>query len=151
MSEPSASHPAPEADAPPSLPRAILLYDGECGLCHASVRLVLRREKTPLCLFAPLSGETAAALSARLPGRIPTDGSTVVLVDGDEVLVRSRAAFRLARGFSAPWSWLAVFRFLPAFLTDLPYRLIARLRRALWGRADACALPSPAHAQRMLP
>lgn len=138
------------SDAKPG-PEPLLLYDGDCGLCHASVRFILKRERRHYFVFAPLGGETAAAVEKRTPGSIPTNMSTVIVVDGDEVLVRSRAFFRIARYLRWPWRALAVFRFLPAFLTDLPYRLIARLRRRIWGTADACSLPSPDHAGRMRP
>lgn len=129
----------------------LVLYDGDCGLCHASVRFILKRERRPYFAFAPLEGESAAAAELRHPGAIPKNMSTVIVVDGAEVLVRSRAFFRIARHLRWPWRALAVFRFLPAFLTDLPYRLIARLRRRLWGTADRCSLPSPDHAGRMRP
>lgn len=133
-------------DVPP-----VVLYDGECGLCHASVRFVLSRERAAYFHFAPLAGETATALRARFPGRIPDDTSTVVVIDGDDVLLRSRAFFRISRHLRQPWRILSGFRILPAWLTDLPYRLIARLRQRIWGRADACSIPSPAHVARMLP
>jgi predicted DCC family thiol-disulfide oxidoreductase YuxK len=129
----------------------LVLYDGECGLCHASVRFILKRERAPTFAFAPLDGETAAAMKTRFPDAIPENMSTVIVVDGDEVLLRSRAFFRIARHLRWPWRALAVFRFLPAFLTDLPYRLIARFRRRIWGSADACSMPSPGHAERMRP
>lgn len=140
----------PPESAGPSL-EPLLLYDGDCGLCHASVRFILKRERAPHFVFAPLGGETAGALEVRYPGAIPRKMSTVIVVDGDEILLRSRAFFRVARYLRWPWRALAVFRFLPAFMTDLPYRLIARLRRRIWGTADACSLPSPDHAQRMRP
>jgi predicted DCC family thiol-disulfide oxidoreductase YuxK len=129
----------------------VVLYDGECGLCHASVRFILKREREARFVFAPIEGETASALRARFPGRIPDDASTVVVVEGDEVLLRSRAFFRIGKNLRQPWRAVSVLRWLPAWLTDLPYRLIARLRRRLWGRVDACNLPSPEHAGRMRP
>lgn len=129
----------------------VVLYDGECGLCHASVRFVLKRERAPYFHFAPLHGDTATALRARFPGKIPDDTTTVIVVDGDEVLLRSRAFFRIGRHLRQPWRLASGFRFLPAWLTDLPYRLVARARYRIWGKADACTLPSPDHAARMLP
>lgn len=129
----------------------LVFYDGECGLCHASVRFILKREREPHFAFAPLGGETAAAMEARRPGLIPEKMSTVIVVEGDEVLLRSRAFFRIARYLRWPWRALAGFRVLPAWLTDLPYRLIARLRRRIWGTADGCTLPSPKDRARMRP
>lgn len=136
---------------PTHAPAPILLYDGSCGLCHASVRFVLRRERAPTLSFAALDSLTATALRERHPGLIPERPDTVVLVADGRVFLRSRAFFQVTRHLRAPWRWLSAFRVLPAFLTDLPYRLVARLRYRLWGRVDACELPRPEQRERFLP
>lgn len=148
MTPPSAATLLPVLPVFEGLP--VLLYDGSCGLCHASVRFVLRRERYPCVLFAALDSETAVALRAAHP-TIPATSDTVVLVTPTKVHLRSRAFFHLARDLRAPWRWMSVFRVLPAFLTDLPYRLVAALRYRIWGRADACSLPSPDERARFLP
>ena len=47
--------------------------------------------------------------------------------------------------------WMRVFRFIPAFLTDLGYRFIASIRYRVWGKADVCRIPTPAERARFLP
>ncbi len=42
-----------------TLPGPTVLYDGECGLCHRSVKFLLKRDRHQLW-YAPLQGETAA-------------------------------------------------------------------------------------------
>ncbi|PKN39805.1 MAG: hypothetical protein CVU63_14125, partial [Deltaproteobacteria bacterium HGW-Deltaproteobacteria-20] len=39
---------------PAQTPPPIVLFDGECGLCHASVRFVVERDDRALFRFAPL-------------------------------------------------------------------------------------------------
>jgi predicted DCC family thiol-disulfide oxidoreductase YuxK len=133
------------SDAPP-----ILLYDGVCGLCARSVRWILRHERDHAIRFAPLQGETAAALRARLQG-IPDGLSTVVLVDGESVYLRTKAFLHAARHLQAPWRWLYGLRWIPGALPDLAYRVIARLRYRLFGRHEACQLPAPDERTRFLP
>jgi len=41
-------------------------------------------------------------------------------------------------------------RWFPAFILDLGYRVIARVRHRIWGHADECDLPSPEHRARFL-
>lgn len=129
----------------------ILLYDGVCGLCARSVRWILGHERDHVIQFAPLQGETAAALRARYP-RIPDELSTVVLVDPDagRVHLRSKAFFYAARHLRAPWRWLYGLRWIPGFLPDLGYRLVARLRYRLFGKKDSCELPAPDQRARFL-
>jgi predicted DCC family thiol-disulfide oxidoreductase YuxK len=127
----------------------IVLYDGTCGLCHRSVRWILRHERDATLQFAPLQGETAAALRARVAG-IPVGLDSVVLVDGDRAYLRSQAFLHAARHLRAPWRWGYAFRWLPGPLLDLGYRVIAALRYRLFGRAELCDVPSPAHRARFL-
>jgi predicted DCC family thiol-disulfide oxidoreductase YuxK len=131
------------------LPGPVVLYDGECGLCHRSVQFLLARDGGRLW-YAPLQGETAAALRAEHP-KIPTVLATLVLVDRGEVYLRSKAVLHAMRYLTRPWRWLAVLRFVPGFLLDLPYRLIARIRYRVWGTYDACTRPTAENLAHLLP
>ncbi|HSD91043.1 MAG TPA: DCC1-like thiol-disulfide oxidoreductase family protein [Kofleriaceae bacterium] len=128
----------------------IVLYDGTCGLCHKSVKWILAHERDHEIQFAPLQGPTAAELRAKHP-EIPELVDTVVFVDNDRPRLRSKAFFYLARHLRGPWRWMYGLRWLPAFLVDLGYRLVAAIRYRIWGRADLCDLPSPEHRARFLP
>jgi len=132
----------------------ILLFDGECGLCAKSVRWVLRHERTdrtgPPMWLAPLQGTTAAALRALHPS-IPLTVDTVVYVDAGRAHLRSKAFLHLARHLRRPWRWLYALRWFPGFVPDLGYRVIARFRIRIWGKADACALPTAEDRARLLP
>ena len=127
----------------------IVLYDGTCGLCSKSVRWLLAHERDHELRFAPLQGETAAALRARFP-EIPETLESVVLVDGGRARLRSKAFLYAARHLRAPWRWTYGLRWLPAFLLDLGYRVIAKLRHRIWGRVDVCDVPAPEHRARFL-
>jgi predicted DCC family thiol-disulfide oxidoreductase YuxK len=128
----------------------IVLYDGTCGLCSKSVRFILRHERDHELMFAPLQGETAADLRAKFP-RIPHTLESVVLVDGERAHLRSKAFLHVARHLRAPWRWGYAVRWIPGFLLDLGYRLIARVRYRIWGRVDQCDLPAPEQRARFLP
>lgn len=129
----------------------LLLYDGACGFCHASVRWLVARDRERRFTFAPIQGETAARLRAER-GDIPQVMNAIVLIDVDgRAYVRSRAFVRSTRYLPRPWRWAYALRFVPAFLLDLGYRLVARLRYRIGGRADVCQLPSPEERSRFLP
>ena len=132
-----------------NVPGPIVLYDGECGLCHRAVKFLLARDRNQLW-YAPLQGETAAKLRAEHP-RIPETVESVVLVDGGKVHLRSKAFLHVARYLTRPWRWAYHVRWLPAFLLDLGYRVIARVRYRVWGKLDACTLPTADNLAHMLP
>ncbi|MFM7764236.1 MAG: thiol-disulfide oxidoreductase DCC family protein, partial [Sphingomonadales bacterium] len=122
----------------------ILFYDGHCNLCHKVVRFVVKRDKKKIFLLAPLQGETAVQ---QLSEEVRSVDS-VVLLAGNEVYLKSRAAFSVLKLLGLPWSVLNVFSILPMSLTDKIYDAIARRRYRIWGRRDVCELPDVADQSR---
>ena len=129
----------------------LVLYDGTCGLCDRSVRWILDHDRDGVFTFAPLQGETAAALRATHP-EIPEQLSTLVLVepegDGERVLFRSAAVLRILGVVGSPWRHLGI---LPRPLLDLGYRMVAAIRYRVFGKRDACRVPSPEERARFRP
>jgi len=131
-------------------PARIVLYDGVCGFCNGSVRWMIARDRDARLHYAPLQGETAAALRARHP-EIPTALETIAFVEDDRVWMQSAAVFRVLRELPAPWRWIAALgRLLPRALWDAAYRAFARRRYRWFGRLDACPIPPPALRARIL-
>lgn len=132
-----------------NVPGPVVLYDGECGLCHRSVKFLLARDGGNL-YYAPLQGETATALRTKHP-EIPQALESVVLVADGKVHLRSKAFLYGAKYLKAPWRWAYAFRWLPAFLLDLGYRFIARIRYRVWGKFDSCQRPTTDQRAKLLP
>lgn len=139
-------------DEPLPVPR-LVLYDGVCGLCDKSVQWLLDNDPEGRLRFAPLQGETAAAVLARHPEVEEIDSILFVEREGDEERVywRSRALFRIAAHLQTRWRALRLLRIFPAFLTDLGYRLVAKIRYRVWGKLDSCRVPTPDERARFLP
>lgn len=128
----------------------LVLYDGTCGFCARTVQWILAHERDHEIRFASLQGATAQLARARYP-EIPQAIDTVVYIGDGRAHRRSKAALYLARHLRAPWRWAHALRWIPGFLPDLGYRVIAALRYRIWGRADACQLVTPAQRARFLP
>ena len=128
----------------------LVLYDGTCGLCARSVRWILRHEADHELMFAPIQGETTEGLRARYPN-IPKSVDTIILIEGGKAHLRSKAFLYMGKHLRAPWRWIYAFRWFPGFLLNVGYRLVAALRYRMFGRVDACELPSPENRARFLP
>ena len=76
--------------------------------------------------------------------------TTLVLVSGGAVHVRSDAALRVAALLDAPARYLAAFHVLPAPLRDAGYRVVAKFRYAIFGEAETCREPTPRFKSRFL-
>lgn len=125
----------------------ILLYDGLCGFCSQTVQFVLARDPGGRMRFAPLQGEFAGDVLRRYPALKGVDSLMLMDVDGPppgaEPLVRSDAVLAIADYLGWPWRAAVVFRLVPRVLRDWAYDRFARHRYRLFGRYDACPLPSP--------
>lgn len=132
----------------------IVLYDGTCGFCDASIQWILARDRAGVFRFAAQQGETAAAIVARHP-ELPKDLDSLILVEGEgaeeRVTWHSSAALGIAARLPGAWRALSWFGLLPRALTDLGYRMVARVRYRIWGRLDACRVPRPEERARFLP
>ena len=118
--------------------RAIIFYDGDCGLCHRAVRFFLAEDRNGTAFrFAPLS-------SAMLPATLPD--SIVVQTPEHDYLTRSAAVLYLLQRLGGIWRLLAlVAAMIPLKLRDAMYDLIARNRYRIAAQpTDVCPM-LPAH------
>ncbi len=119
----------------------ILLYDGDCSFCTSSVWFFVDRERGEAMRFASTRSDVGRALLDER-GLDADTVNSMVLIEGGRVFVRSTAVLRAARYLRNPWSWLAWFRFVPRFVRDAAYKVVARVRHRLPGSRDACRVPS---------
>ena len=127
----------------------LVVYDGVCKFCNASINFIVQHEADSDLKFTPLQSPLGQAILKMT--NLPLDYSkSIIFVHDDGYYVKSRAAFYIARHLQKPWVYIRLFRFLPAFLTDVVYDLIARNRYKIWGKADSCILPTPAYRTRFL-
>ncbi len=120
----------------------IILFDGVCNLCNASVNFVIDRDPDAVFRFGALQSEEGRQLLAQA-GVDEAWLDSIVLVDGEGVHTASDAALRIASRMPFPWSLLRIFRILPRSLRDLVYHWIARNRYRWFGKQEACRIPTP--------
>lgn len=133
------------ADAAAVRKLPIVFYDGNCGLCHRTIRFVIDEDPEGVHFrFAPLQGETfVAGIPAERRSTLP-DSVIVLELDGT-VRVKSEAMIsileRLGGRSARRGRWL---RWIPLPLLDLGYDLLAAVRHRIWARpVEACPVASP--------
>ena len=129
--------------------RALVLFDGVCHVCNGTVSFVLKRDPEGRFAFAPLQSELGRGVLRHFG--LPEDRlETMVLVEGDECVLRSTAVLRIARGLRTPWSLLYALVVVPRVLRDWGYGVLAARRYRWFGKRHACAVPAPQHRDRFL-
>jgi predicted DCC family thiol-disulfide oxidoreductase YuxK len=140
----------------PVMPAArIVFFDGVCSFCDGAVTWLRERDPEGRLYFASLQGETAAEFRAAYPNAFPASLDSIVYVDqsGETPRIEQRAdaILRLCEELGGRWALLGNLRVIPSGLLDLAYRAFAANRYRLFGRLDACAIPSAAERERLLP
>lgn len=131
----------------------LVFYDGECRLCDRIVQFLLKEDRCERFLFAPLQGRTAAELLKDLPRKYKEIDS-LILVENyktpqQHIYVLGKGALRIFWLLGNGWRIIGVFSFLPGFLYNWAYRLVARYRYRVFGQT--CLLPSAKDKHRFLP
>lgn len=126
----------------------IVLYDGVCGLCNRLVQFVLKRDRRDVFRFAPLQSDFAKEVLAKHSFTLESLDTMCVVSDygepSEKLFCRSDAALTVAQNLSVMWRALGgIGRVLPAFFRDFVYNCIARNRYRIFGKYDACPLPTP--------
>jgi predicted DCC family thiol-disulfide oxidoreductase YuxK len=128
---------------------AIILFDGVCNLCNASVNFVLDRDASGYFRFGALQSDEARELLSKWS--YPSEYlDSIVLVENGQVYRESDAALRIARHLSGAWPLLYHLRWIPRFIRDGVYTWIARNRYRWFGRRDVCRIPTPELKSRFL-
>jgi predicted DCC family thiol-disulfide oxidoreductase YuxK len=82
--------------------------------------------------------------------------STILVVENagtpvERLLSRSDAVVAILAELPQPWPvFAALARFIPRGLRDLVYRAVARYRYRIWGRLDACPIPTAEERSRFV-
>lgn len=131
---------------PASISNPIILYDGVCGLCNRLVQFVLKHDLHDRFRFASLQSDFATRVLQR-HGAAPEDLDTMYVVldhalPAERLVSRSEAAVVVLRDLGGGWSVLSVvLRWLPGWLRNWGYNLIARNRYRIFGKYDSCPIP----------
>ena len=135
-----------------TLARDTIFYDGECGLCHGWVQLILPRDKKNVFRFAPLQGKTFAC-SIPPQQRASLPDSVVVLTTSGKLLVRSSAAVHVMRRLGGASALAAgLLWVIPRPLRDKLYDWVARQRKQRFARPAAlCPIVPENLRDRFLP
>ena len=138
--------------------RLLVVYDGHCGLCNGWVRWLLRRDRRDRLRFAASVSPAVTQLIERHAGLFEPNGApdTVLvfrnpLQTNEQLWIRFAGELVSLRELPQPWPIVAmVLGWIPDFLGDPAYRLIARWRYHIWGRLESCPLPTDEERGRFL-
>ncbi|GAM14727.1 thiol-disulfide oxidoreductase DCC family protein [Mesobacillus selenatarsenatis] len=126
----------------------VILFDGVCNFCDASVQFILNRDPNETFHFASLQSEAGQELLKKY--HVRDDVDSMILIENDKVYYKSSAALRISRHLHGAWKLLYVFMVVPAPIRNIVYDFIARNRYKWFGQKESCMLPPPNVRKRFL-
>lgn len=124
----------------------VIFFDGVCGLCNAWVNFILKRDRAGIFSFAPLQGNYAKEMEPEASKNL----NTMIYHASGQRYYRTGAILRILRDLGGIWYLAWVFWFVPFFIRDFFYGLIARNRYRIFGKKENCRIPTPEEKVRFL-
>ena len=107
----------------------ILLYDGDCTMCNASIQFILRHEKSNTLKFSSL--EKIDSKFPHLKKSTEALPDAIHLLLKDKVLIESDAVIAISDYLKWPYSMIKFLKIVPKAIRDIAYRAVAKRRKRL--------------------
>lgn len=123
--------------------KKIILFDGVCNLCDASVHYVIKNDKNDLFRFVALQSDLGQAILKHI-GINPIHIDSIILYEPEVAYYyKSSAALEIAKGLNGIFTLATLFQIVPSGLRDFIYDFVAKNRYKWYGKKEACLVPSP--------
>ena len=120
----------------------LILFDGECNLCHSWVKFILPKDKRGYFRFAALQSQKGKEIIHQFHIDTNKDDS-VILVEKDKIYMRTTAGIRICKRLGFPSNLLLIFYLIPTFIRDRMYDFIAHNRYKWFGKKESCLMMQP--------
>ncbi|MGB3606999.1 MAG: DCC1-like thiol-disulfide oxidoreductase family protein [Psychroserpens sp.] len=123
--------------------KKLILFDGVCNLCNASITYVIKHDKNNTFMFAPLQSEAGEQIIAKYNIDVEKTDSILLYSNDNGLSIKSTAALKIAKHLGVPINLMIVFFIIPTFIRDWVYDYIAKNRYKWYGKKEACMIPTP--------
>jgi predicted DCC family thiol-disulfide oxidoreductase YuxK len=111
----------------------IVIYDGVCGLCNHSVKLLIRLDKNKILRYTSLQGEFVKTVA------LDADIDSIVFYDEGRLYYKSSAILKILRSLGGFWVMVTFFYGVPRFIRDALYDVVAKYRQRFF-KSEHCRM-----------
>jgi predicted DCC family thiol-disulfide oxidoreductase YuxK len=123
--------------------KKIILFDGVCNLCEASIVYVIKHDKKDIFRFVALQSDLGQRIVKHIGINSNHIDSVILYEPGVAYYYKSSAVLEIAKGLSGIFTWATLFQILPTVLRDYVYDYVAKNRYKWYGKKEACLVPTP--------
>ncbi len=122
--------------------KKIILFDGVCNLCDASVHYVIKNDKNDLFRFVALQSDLGQAILKHI-GINPIHIDSIILYEPEVAYYyKSSAALEIAKGLNGIFTLATLFQIVPTGVRDFIYDFVAKNRYKWYGKKEVCLVPN---------
>ena len=123
--------------------KKIILFDGLCNLCDASVQFIIKRDSKDVFRFVSLQSNLGQQIVQHL--ELNTQKVDSILLYNsvqNTYFYKSEAVFEIVKSSGGIFYCLLIFRLIPIAITNKIYDFIARNRYRWFGEKKSCFVPT---------
>jgi predicted DCC family thiol-disulfide oxidoreductase YuxK len=118
--------------------KKIILFDGICNLCNASVRFMIKYDTNDIFRFVALQSDLGKEIVNHIGITNQNIDSVVLYEPGIAYYYKSDAVLQIAKNLGVFFYFGSIFRFLPTCFRNLLYDYIAKNRYKWFGKQEDC-------------
>lgn len=123
--------------------KKIILFDGVCNLCNASVQFVIKRDTKDVFRFVPLQSDLGNKILNHIGINREQTDSIVLYEPGKAYFYKAEAALKIINEFGGLYYLLNILQIFPKFISNAVYDYIAKNRYHWYGKQESCMMPTP--------
>lgn len=127
----------------------VVLFDGVCNLCNASVQTLIKLDKKGVLKFASLQSDFGQKVL--VDNNLDQQNfNTFLYYKNQKLYSRSTAAIYVFSELGIVFQGVKIFLLVPKFIRDGIYNYVSKNRYKWFGRKESCWLPTPELKERFI-
>lgn len=122
--------------------KKIILFDGVCNLCEASVQFVIKHDTKDVFRFVSLQSDLGQEILSHIGIDTKNIDSIILYEPGISYYYKSDAALVIAKNLGGFFHFGTVFKIIPTGIRNYLYDYIAKNRYKWYGKNASCMTPS---------
>ena len=130
--------------------KKIILFDGVCNLCDASIQYIIKHDKKDVFRFVSLQSKLGEKIINYIGVDTDKTDSMILYLPKIAYYTKAEAVLRVAKELGGLVSMLNIFSILPKFIQNFGYDILAKNRYKWYGKKENCMMPTPEISSKFL-
>lgn len=129
--------------------KKIILFDGVCNLCDASVQFIIKHDDKDIFRFAAIQSELGTRILKHIGVNSDSIDSIILYEPGTAYYYKAEAAMRIAKELNSWHKIIGSFAFTGKTFNFI-YDFVAKNRYKWYGKKESCMIPTAALKSKFL-